>query len=133
VRAELVARSSSKVEHEGLRSVRGDHPELQERFALRNALPDPAASDPGEGAVEAGVHGTGDGCSGVPAMFVQAKAGHAQGSTTERYLHAARTSYPDAAELAGARLFGSAVPSAVPSSTFVAGQNDESPADSGLS
>jgi hypothetical protein len=41
----------------------------------------------------------------VPAMFVQAKAGHAQGSTTERYLHAHRTSYPDAAELAEARLF----------------------------
>ena len=43
--------------------------------------------------------------AGVPAMFVQAKAGHAQGSTTERYLHAARTTYPDAAELAEARLF----------------------------
>lgn len=43
--------------------------------------------------------------AGVPAMFVQAKAGHAQGSTTERYLHAAKTSYPDAAELAEARLF----------------------------
>jgi hypothetical protein len=38
-------------------------------------------------------------------MFVQAKAGHAQGSTTERYLHAAKTSYPDAAELAEGRLF----------------------------
>ena len=38
-------------------------------------------------------------------MFVQAKAGHAQGSTTERYLHAHRTSYPDAAELPEARLF----------------------------
>jgi hypothetical protein len=43
--------------------------------------------------------------AGVPAMFVQAKAGHAQGSTTERYLHATKTSYPDAAELAEARLF----------------------------
>lgn len=43
--------------------------------------------------------------AGVPAMFVQAKAGHAQGSTTERYLHATRTEYPDAAELAEARLF----------------------------
>jgi integrase len=43
--------------------------------------------------------------AGVPGMFVQAKAGHAQGSTTERYLHAARTSYPGAAELAEARLF----------------------------
>lgn len=43
--------------------------------------------------------------AGVPGMFVQAKAGHAQGSTTERYLHAAKTSYPDAAQLAEARLF----------------------------
>lgn len=45
--------------------------------------------------------------AGVPAMFVQAKAGHAQGSTTERYLHAAKTSYPDMAELAESRLFAS--------------------------
>jgi integrase len=43
--------------------------------------------------------------AGIPAMFVQAKAGHAQGSTTERYLHATKTAYPDAAELAEARLF----------------------------
>jgi hypothetical protein len=43
--------------------------------------------------------------AGVPSMFVQAKAGHAHGSTTERYPHAHRTSYPDAAELAEARLF----------------------------
>jgi len=47
--------------------------------------------------------------AGVPAMFVQATAGHAQGSTTERYLHAAKTSYPDAAELAEARVFGDVV------------------------
>ena len=40
-------------------------------------------------------------------MFVQAKAGHAQGSTTERYLHATKTAYPDAAGLAEARLFPS--------------------------
>jgi hypothetical protein len=38
-------------------------------------------------------------------MFVQAKAGHAQGSTTERYVHASQTSYPNEAELAEARLF----------------------------
>jgi integrase len=43
--------------------------------------------------------------AGVPGMLVQAKAGHTQGATTERYLHAARISYPDAAELAEARLF----------------------------
>jgi hypothetical protein len=41
----------------------------------------------------------------VPSLFVQAKAGHAQASTTERYLHADRTTYPDAAELAEVRLF----------------------------
>jgi integrase len=43
--------------------------------------------------------------AGVPAMFVQAKAGHAQGSTTERYLHAAKTAFPDGAALAEARMF----------------------------
>jgi integrase len=43
--------------------------------------------------------------AGVPGMFVQAKAGHAHGSTTERYLHAHKTSYPDAADMAEARLF----------------------------
>ena len=41
-------------------------------------------------------------------MFVQTKAGHAQGSTTERYLHARKIAYPVAAELAEARLFGAA-------------------------
>jgi hypothetical protein len=41
----------------------------------------------------------------VPGMLVQAKAGHAHGSTTGRYLHAAKTSYPDTAEIAEARLF----------------------------
>src|SRR5262249_13695799 len=38
-------------------------------------------------------------------LFVQAKAGHAQGSTTERYLHATKTTFPDGAGLAEARLF----------------------------
>ena len=33
------------------------------------------------------------------------KAGHAQGSTTERYLHATNTAFPEAAALAEARLF----------------------------
>ena len=36
------------------------------------------------------------------------RPGHAQGSTTERYLHAARTRYRDAAELAEARLLAAA-------------------------
>ena len=43
--------------------------------------------------------------AGIPAIFVQEKAGHAQRSTTERYLHASKTSFPGAAELAEARLF----------------------------
>ena len=43
--------------------------------------------------------------AGVPAMFVQAKAGHAQGSTTERYLHAEKTPFPDLAGLAERRVF----------------------------
>jgi integrase len=45
--------------------------------------------------------------AGVPGLVVQAKAGHAHGSTTERYLHAHKTRFPDAAELAEARLFTS--------------------------
>ena len=47
--------------------------------------------------------------AGVPGFLVQAKAGHAQGSTTERYLHAAKTSYPELGDLAEARLFGGPV------------------------
>jgi integrase len=43
--------------------------------------------------------------SGVPSMLVQAKAGHAQAATTERYLHANKTNYPNTAELAEARMF----------------------------
>jgi hypothetical protein len=43
-------------------------------------------------------------------MFVQAKAGHAQSSTTQRYLHAHRTSFPEAAALAEARLVSSGEP-----------------------
>jgi integrase len=60
---------------------------------------------------------TGTAEAGLPAMFVQAKAGHAQGSTTERYLHARKAAFPDAAELAESRLFESLeVPNPVPSS-----------------
>jgi hypothetical protein len=43
--------------------------------------------------------------AGDPGMFVQANEGHAHGSTSERYLHAHKTRFPDAAELAEARLF----------------------------
>lgn len=50
--------------------------------------------------------------AGLPAMYVQAKAGHAHGSTTERYLHAGKTAFPLAGDLAEARMFE--VPNAVP-------------------
>ena len=71
--------------------------------------------------------------AGVPAMFAQAKAGHAQGSTTERYLHAARTNYPGAAELAEARLFGGEVPSSVPGSATNPDRNEKAPQVRGFS
>ncbi len=38
-------------------------------------------------------------------MFVQPKAGHARASTTERYIHASKTSYPNTAEVAEAGMF----------------------------
>jgi hypothetical protein len=37
---------------------------------------------------------------------VQAKAGHSQFAITGRYVHAAQTAFPGAAELTEARLFG---------------------------
>ena len=43
--------------------------------------------------------------AGNPAIYVQHRAGHSQGSVTERYLHAAQVLFPGAAEKAEARLF----------------------------
>lgn len=68
--------------------------------------------------------------AGVPSMFVQAKAGHAQGSTTERYLHANRTSYPEMADLAENRLFGT---KSGTKERFAPREEDERPAFAGLS
>ena len=47
--------------------------------------------------------------AGNPAVYVQMRAGHSQGSITERYLHAAQVLFPGAAEKGEGRLFGSAV------------------------
>jgi integrase len=49
---------------------------------------------------------THDAASGNPAVYVQARAGHAQASMTERYVHAAQLAFPGAADRAEARLFG---------------------------
>lgn len=41
-----------------------------------------------------------------PQIYVQARAGHSQGSITERYMHAAQVLFPGAAERSEARMFG---------------------------
>lgn len=49
---------------------------------------------------------THEAAAGNPQAYVQHKAGHSQGSITERYIHAAQVLFPGAAERAEARLFG---------------------------
>jgi integrase len=46
--------------------------------------------------------------AGNPQIYVQARAGHSQGSITERYLHAAQVLFPGAAERSEERMFGPA-------------------------
>jgi integrase len=46
--------------------------------------------------------------AGNPQIYVQARAGHSQGSITERYMHAAQVLFPGAAERSEERMFGSA-------------------------
>src|SRR5262249_60391995 len=48
---------------------------------------------------------THDAASGNPAVYVQARAWHAQATMTERYVHAAQVAFPGAAERAEERLF----------------------------
>jgi integrase len=48
---------------------------------------------------------THDAAAGNPAVHVQARAGHAQATMTERYVHAAQVAFPGAAERAEDRLF----------------------------
>ena len=48
---------------------------------------------------------THDAGAGNPAVYVQARAGHAQATMTERYVHAAQVAFPGAAERAEDRLF----------------------------
>jgi integrase len=44
--------------------------------------------------------------AGNPQIYVQARAGHSQGSITERYMHAAQVLFPGAAEKSEVRMFG---------------------------
>lgn len=48
--------------------------------------------------------------AGNPQIYVQARAGHSQGSITERYMHAAQVLFPGAAEKSEARMFGTSRP-----------------------
>ncbi len=48
---------------------------------------------------------THDAAAGNPAVYVQARAGHAQATMTERYVHAAQVAFPGAAERAEDRVF----------------------------
>jgi integrase len=50
---------------------------------------------------------THDAAAGNPAVYVQARAGHAQATMTERYVHAAQVAFPGAAERAEERLYAS--------------------------
>jgi integrase len=47
-----------------------------------------------------------DAAVGNPNAYVQAKAGHSQFSITERYVYAAQTAFPGAADRSEERLFG---------------------------
>ena len=48
---------------------------------------------------------THDAAAGNPAVYVRARAGHAQATMTERYVHAAQVAFPGAAERAEDRVF----------------------------
>jgi integrase len=52
---------------------------------------------------------THEAAAGNPAVYVQMKAGHSQGTITERYIHAAQVLFPGAAEKGEARIFGEGV------------------------
>jgi integrase len=49
---------------------------------------------------------THEAAAGNPQAYLQLKAGHSQGSITERYIHAAQVLFPGAAEKAEERMFG---------------------------
>lgn len=49
---------------------------------------------------------THEAAAGNPQAYVQMKAGHSQGTITERYIHAAQVLFPGAAERGENRLFG---------------------------
>jgi integrase len=68
---------------------------------------------------------THEAAAGNPQVYVQMKAGHSQGSITERYIHAAQVLFPGAAEKGEGRMFGTAaVANPVATSEAVNGEDD---------
>jgi integrase len=57
---------------------------------------------------------THEAAAGNPQAYVQLKAGHSQGTITERYIHAAQVLFPGAAARGEMRLFGSIEDAAAP-------------------
>lgn len=55
---------------------------------------------------------THEAAAGNPQAYVQLKAGHSQGTITERYIHAAQVLFPGAAARGEARIFGPLVEAA---------------------
>jgi integrase len=55
---------------------------------------------------------THEAAAGNPAVYVQMRAGHSQGSITERYIHAAQVAFPGAVERSEERLFGASIETA---------------------
>ena len=49
---------------------------------------------------------THEAAAGNPQAYIQLKAGHSQGSITERYIHAAQVMFPGAAARGEERMFG---------------------------
>ena len=79
---------------------------------------------------------THEAAAGNPAAYVQMRAGHSQGSITERYIHASQVLFPGAAERArigsSRTLPGSEVPIPVPTSRSSFPRNDERPLSAGV-
>ena len=49
---------------------------------------------------------THDAAAGNPMAYIQTKEGHSQNTTTQRYIHAAQTQFPGAAQRSEQHMFG---------------------------
>jgi integrase len=75
---------------------------------------------------------THEAAAGNPQAYVQLKAGHSQGSITERYIHAAQVLFPGAAARGEERMFGAGSKSGRATSRRAATRANKRPALAGL-